>query len=150
MDEPLEVHMDDAAIRFLPHREPAHLIRRAIDSTTRQLRCLARYPAENAMVRDGEVPTYLTVEAAAQAAATHLALLAINDGQSISHFEGYLTGFKQMKITRQSVPANTEFQVLVKLRGGARGMYKYLFEVEYDGAVVSTGELTTFVQPVEE
>ena len=51
------------------------------------------------LARDGEVPTCLTVEAAAQAAATHLALLAINDGRSISHFEGYLTGFKQMKIT---------------------------------------------------
>ena len=150
MDDPLEVHMDDAASRFLPHREPAHLIRRAIHSTTRQLRCLAVFPAENAMVRDGNVSTYLTVEAAAQAAATHLALLAINDGRSISHFEGYLTGFKKMKIMTPSVPADTELSVLVKLRGGARGMYKYLFEVEYGGSVVSTGELTTFVQPIEE
>ncbi|MCA8957982.1 MAG: hypothetical protein KDC87_18045 [Planctomycetes bacterium] len=143
--EPSAARIEDAALRYLPHGGSAHLVPRVIDYGRDVMVCIGRFPADSPLVDDGRVPTFLAVEPAAQAAATHLALRAVEDGLAIEQLTGFLTGVRQMTMTRQWLPAEADLVIKVTLRSGARGFHRFDFEVALDGAPVCLGELTTFV-----
>lgn len=138
--------IENAATRFLPHRGPAHMITAVLESSTEFMVCTGRFPADNAMVSNGRVATYLAVEPAAQAAATHLALLAIDRGIELQELSGFLTSVKNLRIHRPWLPADTDLQLKVTPRGHARGLSKYRFELCVNGQLACEGELSSFVQ----
>lgn len=138
--------IEGAAARYLPHRGPALLIRKVIASSAEETVCIGSFPVENALNHEGRVAAFNTVEAAAQAAATHQAIRAVADGIPITHLEGFLTGFKHMELGQQSIPVDTDLRVRVIPRGGARGLYKFRFEVHLGEELIAKGELSTYVQ----
>jgi len=148
MSEPRSKLSDfgDAAIGLLPHRGPARLVTAAIETGAEFMVCTARFPSDNAMVSNGRVATYLTVEPAAQTAAVHLAALALDRNVDLQELSGFLTSVKNLTIHRPWLPAETELRVAVKPRGHARGLSKYLFEIHLHDALVCEGELSSFVQ----
>ena len=137
---------EDAALRYLPHSGSAHLVPRVLHADAESMLCIGRFPRSSPLVEDGRVPTYLAVEPAAQAAATHLALLAISRGVEIEELTGVLTGMRQTEVGRLWLPAETDLRIRVTPRGGSRGLYRYRFEVALGEAVACRGELSTFVQ----
>lgn len=136
----------DHAIGLLPHRGPARLITKAIETRTEFMICGARFPSDNAMVSDGRVATYLAVEPAAQAAAAHLAALALDRDIRLQELSGFLTSVKNLTIHRPWLPAETELLIKVTPRGHARGLSKYLFEIHLQDVLACEGELSSFVQ----
>ena len=50
------------------------------------------FPQDHPMVVDGRLPTFLGIEPAAQAAATHIAILATESGREIDELDGVLAG----------------------------------------------------------
>ncbi len=143
---PNHAGMETAAERFLPHRGSAHMISEVLESNAERMICTGRFPANNPLITDGRAATYLAVEPAAQAAATHLALLAVDSGVDLQELSGFLTSVKNLNIHRPWVPAETDLRIEVTPRGHARGLSKYLFELSLNGELVCDGELSSFVQ----
>jgi predicted hotdog family 3-hydroxylacyl-ACP dehydratase len=146
------IALADAASRFLPHTGPAKLIHRVLESSQDSLLCVVQFPAENALVVDGRVATHLLVEPAAQAAATHLAILAVEGGADIKGFEGFLTSAKAVTVTRPTIPADTDIHIRVRPRGKLRkpagGLFKCTFEATLDNTPIAQGELSSYVKPL--
>jgi predicted hotdog family 3-hydroxylacyl-ACP dehydratase len=143
----------DAASRFLPHGGTARLIREVLSSSSESMTCIARFPSENALLQDGRAASHLLVEPAAQAAATHLAILAVESGTEIRGFEGFLTSAKNVEFFLPDFPADTDVTIHVRPRGTIRkaksGLFKFRFEAELDGTPLARGELSTYVMPLE-
>jgi predicted hotdog family 3-hydroxylacyl-ACP dehydratase len=143
----------DVADRCLPHSGVAHLIAEVLSASEQSLSCVARFPSENALVVDGRAASHLLVEPAAQATATHLAILALDSGAEIRGFEGFLTSSKNVEFFEPDFPADTDIIVRVSPRGRIRkaksGLFKFHFEAELDGHILASGELSTYVMPLE-
>ena len=138
--------LGQAAIALLPHRGPAQLITSALETGTEFMVCQSRFPKESALVSHGRVDSCLTVECAAQAAAAHLAVLALDRDVEMQELSGFLTSIKNLTIHRPWIPSETDLRIKVKPRGHARGLSKYLFEVSLHDELVCEGELSCFVQ----
>ena len=143
----------DAASHALPHAGTARLVHQILESDEESMLCIARFPAASALVVDGQAATHLVVEAAAQAAATHMAILVAGEGEPVRGFVGFLTSTRNVEVFRPSLPADTDIQVRVRPRSGIRrgksGLYKHGFEACYEGEIVVRGELSSFVTPQE-
>jgi predicted hotdog family 3-hydroxylacyl-ACP dehydratase len=133
------------ALGTLPHRGRAHLLHRIVESSAAGMTAVGRFPPDSPLAHDGRVPTYVAVEPAAQTAAAHLAVLAIGSARGAKPLHGFLTSVKNMTITRPWLPTEADLIVRVVPRGGARGLFKYQFELELDGVIACRGELSTFV-----
>jgi len=144
--DPRFAELGQTAIGLLPHRGPAQLITSALEVSVGFMVCLGRFAKESALVSHGRVDTCLTVECAAQAAAAHLAVLALDRDVEMEELSGFLTSIKSLTIHRPWVPAETDLRIKVKPRGHARGLSKYLFEVFLHEELVCDGELSSFVQ----
>jgi len=139
----------DTAARCLPHSGAALLVTEVLESDDESTLCRARFPIDSPFVRNLEVPTWIGAEPAAQAAATHLALVATARGVDVDQQEGFLTGMKHLHLWRQSLPVDTDLHVRIRPRGGTRigrGLYKFRFELHCEDELAARGELSTFVQ----
>ncbi len=139
-------NIPDDAIRFLPHSGPALLVTKTLEMSADHMVCLARFPARNALVSDGYVPSYAAVEPAAQTAAVHQALVAIAKGVELKELSGFLTSLKRLTIHQPSLPADTDLTVKVMPRGHIRGLSKYTFQLSVGTALACEGEFSSFVQ----
>ena len=144
MDEAFAIR--DAAAQFLPHRHPAHLVTEIHESSEESLSCTGMFPQDHPMVVDGRLPTFLGIEPAAQAAATHIAILATESGREIDELDGVLAGARNVRIHRPWLPAGTELQIRVMPRSQARGLHRFAFELRVDSQLACEGELSTFVR----
>lgn len=130
---------------LIPHRGPARLLRRILVAREDKILCEAAVPADHPLVRDGQAPGWLALEAAAQAAAA-LEALARRE-QDPGPRLGYLVGVRDARIEASHVPAEVPFQVTLRVQGGAPPLAIYQAVAERDGAPVLAGTISTYIPP---
>jgi 3-hydroxymyristoyl/3-hydroxydecanoyl-(acyl carrier protein) dehydratase len=127
------------AADLLPHTPPARLVRGVIEASEDAAVCAAEVPTDHPLVMDGRCPSFLGIEAAAQAAAV-LEALGRKDGAPGPRI-GYLVGIREARFAAPSLPAGQPFEVSARLQGGAFPLS--LYEVTAAGAV--TGTISTYI-----
>lgn len=127
------------AADLLPHAPPARLVRGVIEALGDTIVCAAKVPLDHPLVVDGRFPSFLGIEAAAQAAAVLEALGRKDEapGPRI----GYLVGIREARFAVPVLPAGQLFEVTASFRGGAFPLS--LYEVAAAGVV--TGAISTYI-----
>jgi len=131
---------------LVPHRGAMLLVRAVIACDPASLTARAAVSPVNPLVVSGLAPSWLALEAAAQAAALHEALARIAEPGSPSEPRiGYLVSVRDAEL---GAPFATGAPLLVAVRGagGAGGLATYEVEVtlETDGRPVARGRLATY------
>ena len=104
---------------LLPHGPPALLLRafaEVSEGATTAVAAIAEVSQSHPLVADGRFPTFLALEAAAQAAA---ALEALGRRESPGPRIGYLVGIRDARFAVPWLPAGRPLRVTARLEGGA-------------------------------
>ncbi|MBW8877283.1 MAG: hypothetical protein JF614_20150 [Acidobacteria bacterium] len=126
---------------LLPHRPPALLLRaiaEVSEGATIAVAAIAEVSPSHPLVADGRFPTFLVLEAAAQAAA---ALEALGRRESPGPRIGYLVGIRDARFTVPWLPAGRPLRVATRLEGGAFPLSMYAVTA----GEVASGTLSTFL-----
>jgi 3-hydroxyacyl-[acyl-carrier-protein] dehydratase len=135
---------EDLPADFLPHSPPARLVRGVIEASGDAIVCAAEVPPGHPLVVEDRFPSFLGIEAAAQAAAVLEALGRTDDGPGPRI--GYLVGIREARFAVPALPAGQPFEVTARLQGGAFPLS--LYEVTAAGAV--TGSISTYIPTRDE
>lgn len=126
---------------LIPHRGPMRLLGQVLRAEEGRLVGEAAVPADNPLAR-GRAPSWLALEAAAQAAAALEALARRDDaGPRL----GYLVGVREARLRAADLPAGAPFSVLVRGQGSAGPLAVYEATAERDGAPILTATLSTYL-----
>ncbi len=133
---------------LLPHRPPALLLRAVAEvseGANAAVAAVAEVSPRHPLVADGRFPTFLVLEAAAQAAA---ALEALGRHASPGPRIGYLVGIRGARFTVPWLPAGRPLRVAARLEGGAFPLSLYAVTAGTLGEIgreVASGTLSTFL-----
>jgi predicted hotdog family 3-hydroxylacyl-ACP dehydratase len=133
---------------LLPHRPPALLLNAVTEILEGGIVALAEVSSSHPLVSDGRFPSFLGLEAAAQAAAA-LEALGRREGPGLRI--GYLVGIRDARLSVPSMPAGRRFRVAARLTGGAFPLSLYAVTVGETGETgeagheLVTGTLSTFL-----
>jgi len=128
---------------LIPHRGRARLVAEVLEVRPGALLCLTRIPAGHALAAKGRVPSFVSVEMAAQAAA---ALLALERPDSKGPLPiGYLVGVRDARFPVPEMEMGEPYLASVTATGEAPPLRLYAFEVARDGVTYATGTLSTFL-----
>lgn len=127
---------------LLPHEPPALLLRSVAEVTEGGVVAIAEISPSHPLVTGGRFPAFLTLEAAAQAAA---ALEALGRREAPGPRIGYLVGIRDARFTVPSLPAGRRLRVAVRPQGGAFPLSVYAVTIGQAGHEVAAGTLSTFV-----
>ncbi len=123
---------------LLPHGPPALLLRAVSEAGDGHIAAVAEVSPDHPLVAQGRFPAFLTLEAAAQAAA---ALEALGRREASGPRIGYLVGIRDARFAVPSLPAGRPFRVAARLTGGAFPLSVYSVTAG-EGAA---GTLSTFL-----
>jgi len=138
------------AIAGLPHAAGARMIDGVVDTADDRIRCSARVPEGSAWTVGSDVPSWVAIEIAAQAAAV-LERLAAPDGAPAAA-RGFVVRVREVRCVRPRFAASARVVVDVRRAGAAPPLALYRFEAEADGAAIASGTVGTWVEapgPVE-
>jgi predicted hotdog family 3-hydroxylacyl-ACP dehydratase len=130
---------------LLPHRQPMRFLTSILRENANGLTCVARIPAECALVAGGSAPALACIEAAAQAAAAWEAVRRGRNSGIASPRVGYLVALREIAFFTARVPADTNLLVSVSLEACAPPLTHYGIEVCQDGMLVTRGTIATFL-----
>lgn len=131
---------------LVPHRGAMLLVQDIVAADPASLTARAAVSPANPLTVEGLAPSWLALEAAAQAAALHEALARAGDSGPRSEPKiGYLVSVRDAALG-SPFPAGAPLLVAVRGAGGAGGLATYEVEValEADGRQVARGRLGTF------
>jgi 3-hydroxyacyl-[acyl-carrier-protein] dehydratase len=133
---------------LLPHRPPALLLHAVAEVSEGGIVAVAEISPSHPLAADGRFPAFLTLEAAAQAAA---ALEALGRREAPGPRIGYLVGIRDARFTVPSLPVGRRLRVTARLVGGAFPLSMYAVtvggvgEAGKPGREVAVGTLSTFL-----
>ncbi|MEA2602752.1 MAG: 3-hydroxyacyl-[acyl-carrier-protein] dehydratase [Acidobacteriota bacterium] len=127
---------------LLPHAPPARLLRAIVEATDVAVVAIAEVSPSHPLVTDGRLPTFLALEAAAQAAA---ALEALGRREAPGPRMGYLVGIRDARFAVPSLPAGRLLRVAARLEGGAFPLSVYAVTVGEAEREIATGIISTFL-----
>ena len=130
---------------LLPHRPPALLLNAVTEVAEGGIVAIAEVPPDHPLVADGRFPSFLALEAAAQAAA---ALEALGRREGTGPRIGYLVGIRDARFSVPSLPAGRPFRVAARQTGGAFPLSVYavrIGEIGEAGREPAAGTLSTFL-----
>jgi predicted hotdog family 3-hydroxylacyl-ACP dehydratase len=115
------------------------LLRRVLGREAGALLGEASVPADHPLARE-RVPSWLALEAAAQAAA---ALEALEREDEAGPRQGYLVGVRQARLRVTELAARAPFRILVRATGSAPPLAVYEAGADRDGILFLTATLST-------
>jgi predicted hotdog family 3-hydroxylacyl-ACP dehydratase len=127
---------------LLPHAPPALLLQAILEATEDAIVAAAEVSPLHPLGKDGRLPTFLALEAAAQAAA---ALEALGRREASGPRIGYLVGIRDARFAVPSLPAGKPLRVSARLEGGAFPLSRYAVAAGATGREVATGIISTFL-----
>jgi predicted hotdog family 3-hydroxylacyl-ACP dehydratase len=134
---------------LVPHRGSMLLVRAVLAAGAESLTARAAVSPANPLVAAGLAPSWLALEAAAQAAALHEALgRSAEPGTPSAPRIGYLVSVRDAELGA-SFAAGAPMLVTVREAGGAGGLATYEVEavLEADGRLAARGRLATYTLP---
>jgi predicted hotdog family 3-hydroxylacyl-ACP dehydratase len=133
---------------LLPHAPPALLLRAVAEVTEDAVVAVAEISPLHPLVTEGRLPTFLALEAAAQAAAALEALgrREIPGPRIAGPRIGYLVGIRDARFAVPSLPAGRPLRVAARFEGGAFPLSRYAVAVGETGREVAAGILSTFIR----
>ena len=129
---------------LIPHRPPMRFVERILGEAEDGLTCAARVPRACALVEGGAVPSFVALEAAAQAAAAWEALRRAGAQGAAEPLIGYLVSIGEVVLPCARLPADEEFSVSIRLEAGAGALAGYQVESVLDGEIVLRGRIGTY------
>jgi predicted hotdog family 3-hydroxylacyl-ACP dehydratase len=128
---------------LLPHAGHARFVDEVLESGDDGLVCVGRIPHDSPFARDGEVPGFVLVELAAQAAAIDtLAQLGSNVRRPSV---GYLVRARGLNWTANAVPTGTPLTGSVQRSDSMPPLYVYRATITLEDAVVFAGTFSIYV-----
>ena len=134
-----------AVSSLLPHRGTILLVTEILEHNVGGLACLGSISSDSPFARNGEVPCFLGLEAAAQAGGLHAALLARSSGGR-DPVHGYLVSVHEGRFRSSTLPTDTKFEVSVKLDGVSTPLRIYRYELRCKGATLSEGKFGLYAE----
>lgn len=128
---------------LIPHASPALLVRSVVETSPQSIVCLAAIPEDHPLAEDGRAPSYLGLEAAAQAAAVLEALERCADGAGPRM--GYLVGIRDARLLTPRLPTGRTFRVTARLHGSAPPLSMYEVTLEGAGGELLAGTISTYL-----
>ncbi len=125
----------------LPHRDSLLLLRRILELDQDHLAAIAMVGTDCALDRGGVVPTTLLVEMAAQAAAYHASVGAVQDGNEPAE-KGFLVRLRKVEFEVETMDSGREVVVRVSRVGAMGGLAMYDFKCSLEQREVSQGSLS--------
>jgi predicted hotdog family 3-hydroxylacyl-ACP dehydratase len=128
---------------LIPHAAPALLVRSVEAVSPEGIAGLAVFPADHPLAEGGRVPSFLGLEAAAQAAAVLEALERSADagGPRI----GYLVGIRDAVLRTPDLPVGRAFRVTARLHGSAPPLSMYQVTLEGASGEILAGTISTYI-----
>ena len=130
---------ETAALPLLPHAPPARLVTGVIVASAGEIVCAAEVSPSHPLVEGDRFPSFLGIEAAAQAAAVLEALA--RHGEDRGPRTGYLVGVREASFAVPFLPVSQSFRVTARLQGSAPPLS--IYEIAAAGVVIGT--VSTFL-----
>ena len=132
---------------LVPHRGRSIFVEAVVELRADGLECRARIPPEHALARNGFAPTFVGLEAAAQAAAAWEALrVAQDESRRTPPRVGYLVKVGNVRAATPMLPVDTPLTVAIEADGGAGTLSLYRVRVALRGEAVLDGTIGTYVR----
>ncbi|HKV08957.1 MAG TPA: hypothetical protein VJ725_12515 [Thermoanaerobaculia bacterium] len=128
---------------LIPHAPPALLVRSVEAVSSEGISCFAVIPGDHPLARDGRVPSFLGLEAAAQAAAVLEALERRGEGGSPR--VGYLVGIRDAVLRTPDLPVDRPFRVTARVHGSAPPLSMYQVALEGRNGELLAGTISTYL-----
>ena len=128
---------------LIPHAPPALLVRSVVETSPQGIVCLAAIPADHPLAEGGRAPSFLGLEAAAQAAAVLEALERSGDGGGPRI--GYLVGIRDAVLRTPYLPTGRTFRVTARVHGSAPPLSMYQVALEGRDGELLAGTISTYL-----
>jgi len=130
---------------LLPQRPPMRFVEGIEEETDDGITCRVRVPERSAFTEGGSAPAIVALEMAAQSAAVFEALRRSREAEGRGARIGYLVGARDVRFSRERVPAGMTLFAAVRLSGIAPPLSTYFFEVADGSKVVASGTVSTWL-----
>lgn len=130
---------------LIPHRAPMRFVERITGEAEDGITCLARIPADCALVSRGATEAFVALEAAAQTAAVWEAVRRSRHAGGTAPRIGYLVSAHDVTAYRATIPAGADLFASIRLEGAAGPLSTYGVEVVVEGAVAVRGSIGTYL-----
>jgi predicted hotdog family 3-hydroxylacyl-ACP dehydratase len=130
---------------LIPHRAPMRFVGAILGEAEDGMTCLARIPAECALVENGVAPAFAGIEAAAQTAAVWEAVRRSREEAGAQARIGYLVSVREVVLHRGTVPSGADLFVSVRLEALAPPLATYTVEVVLEGEIALRGSIGTYL-----
>lgn len=130
---------------LLPHDAPARLLERIVEVGEESIICRGRVPGDSPFVHEGNVPSFVAMEMAAQSAAAWETLGRMKESTAPEPRVGYVVSAREIELFRDEFPAEVDLVVRVELAGAAPPLTMYRFEVSHEQRRVATGTISTYI-----
>jgi 3-hydroxyacyl-[acyl-carrier-protein] dehydratase len=130
---------------LLPHSYPALLVQRIEEVSSEAIACSGAIPAGYGLVAAGTAPSFLGLEAGAQAAGLFEALQRGGAGGGAR--AGYVVGLRDTRMAVARLPAETPFQIVARRSGGAESLAVFDVELLAGGRTLVRGTISVFLPP---
>lgn len=127
---------------LVPHGLPARLVTGVVAADPEGIVCLAEIPPDHPLVEGGRAPTFLGLEACAQAAAV---LEALGRREAPGPRLGYLVGIRDARFETPHLPVGRPLRAAVHLHGSAPPLSMYRATLAGAGGEVLAGTISTYL-----
>jgi predicted hotdog family 3-hydroxylacyl-ACP dehydratase len=129
---------------LIPHRGEALFLREILWHEGGTLECVGVIPGSSPFVHEGQAPSFVGLELAAQAAAA-LQMLECSE-RPLAPPRGYLVGVREARFTSPWIPADREIHTRVRRTGQAGPLTVHEILVEVAGCECVAGEISTYAR----
>jgi len=129
--------------KLLPHAPPACFLAACEETFEDGIACTAVIPFEHALVRGGCAPSFLALEAGAQAAGL-LEALALRGGEGAPGV-GFIVSLREVTLDPLPIAAGRPFRVLARRSGGAGSLAIYDLEAVAEGRLALRGSISAYL-----
>lgn len=130
------------AAELVPHAPPARFVQGIVEMSSEGLVGIAEIPSSHPLAEGSGAPSFLGLEAAAQAAAV-LEALGRKD-QAPGPRLGYLVGLRDARFGVPRLPTERPLRVEVRLHGSVPPLAMYRVSLGPPGAELVTGTISTY------
>ena len=133
----------------MPHRGPSLMIRRILETSGNELRCVGRIPTGSPFAAGGTAPCFVGLDLLAQAAA---ALEALQRAASSAGGPGigYVVGIREARFETSTLPLGSDLVAHVRLLDGTVSLAHQEVRLAEGDTSCLSAVLTTFrVAPVD-
>jgi 3-hydroxyacyl-[acyl-carrier-protein] dehydratase len=128
---------------LIPHALPALLVRSVVEASPEGIVCFASIPADHPLAEEGRAPSFLGLEAAAQAAAVLEALE--RNAEDAGPRMGYLVGIRGARLRTPHLATGRTFRVTARLHGSAPPLSMYEVTLKGAGGELLAGTISTYL-----